>query len=1518
MDLGNRQFLGGAAVYRTLASDRTYSSFGAGYADSLEEEERERKQRELANSAMLDNANTGQKKNPDGSITEDKPNFLDYLNPFGDKGLFGKENVTKVAKSAEQAGEWSREKVDDLLGEKGNDKFDNAKDVARFGLNLLPGMVEGLASSGKNIREAATGERIGVDEDRQLTGEDEELTAKQRAAAGVVGALDTVGLATGGSGKFFKEILKKPLGDAAESALLKEAGKTAGRSLIEGTEEAVQSVAQDIQDDDKLSEDWASNAAKGFALGTAAGGLLDVAGRGIGAAKDANARRKGTNTETDTVTDEGTIDAETTDTQTPEQTPDPRGETVIRQDSAMTERLAAIDTELNAVKEGTDPSVRRLVAEDGTDVTAVAENYDNQVREIETQIRDLQKQAEGVNNTTGKATPKEGVDPSEDTSDVEGRAKAAEQIPKLREKIETLKAEQAEQFEMLGGVSDTVDTKAASEKFKQLQREKNKILDWKVRNNVGESAQSLQQKLNDIQNGVVSDEFVEIREPAMNVVEAVERARDMDPDDVSEVRRASVINEVHREAARQKLDSLWSVERAREFEVQLDENYKLRREEINEMPGPKQEEALMMLDEDYTAQRAENTARVAEDADEFNAAEQALQIADQIDARITDRWNDLQESDPVAFGAVDAEQMTEVESSIDVARTLKKFEENPDSVSPIETESAVLQAIRNADDVEEAGLIIDSDERLADQAATLVADQVSAGKMKGGLVDYGIRTIRDSLRRLENGDKLVNTLDEALLNIDKSDKRMAIRSRNDQWKRAWKGEAATDQSIEYWDKGEPITQMEGESDRAFERRQTATESVKEWLQEKAEEQGLSQDQMIKDYFPHNFQQTFGYDIDTVGEAVARLESGVNKAGNKLTDKQRSMLERKVQGIDIATQERIKQAGIYKVAKNGHLERRNGAEGWSRDIPFVLEMYQRMSNKSAHMQPALDTVKSMTVDLDKKQLNFVEDALNALSGKETRVDEILGQKTTKVMRNTRRASNLALMGLSARTVALQPIAIVNNWRDAPNSRQFIASTLKTIPAAFDPKSTVRTNPLLREFLEAGGMEGSWSGSLKPTKMNKLEKAMLGGIGFIDRANRFAAYDMGKQDYIKGLGKPVDKLTDVEMDAAKSAGVAKAREAQFGVGAMDVPLAQNNEVGKMIFQLQQFNMKQFGKEVSYLYGENGLIDSKTKRFTKKGATNLIKTVAGYSAVYALYTQVQVGEDENSKNPFGFGPEDMLPFGEQISALVELVTTGTIADSVQTPIPPVISALVGRGGQDKGIAGHLYRALMGGDDIDRGEEFASSLKSAVRNFVPGGTQGVRTYEGATALDRGESMNKAGSTRFLVDNSSGWNIMKGLVAGQYATTEGQEWLRNGMNTISKKETVVLPDGSKMPVSEYVRDFVKDPNQKAQWIGFYAAKTNANKQLEKANIKTSSVVKSIRDRLTNGDISRAQASREAAAHNQTLVELYRPFMAGNKNIPKYVITDFMENILIDEKMEPYQERKTSSPLADAWTDENY
>ncbi len=1522
--------------------------------------------------------------------------FLEYLNPVGDYGLFGKHNLNTVANVGEDIQKWGEGVNEDIFGE--NQEGFDAGDPARFVGNLLPGMVSGFLQSGRNAREAVTGKRLTLDEDRRLTGEEEDLSGTQRLAAGAVSILDTAGLAVGGSGKLVKEIFRKPL-DAALKGTIKETTKdkivgTAVRMNTEGIEEALSSIAEDIQDDDQLSEDWLINAAKSYGLGVAAGGVFDVTGSAIRGTKTA-IKTKQQNVKTGTTADvraemsekvkaitenenltqsEKTkaVNALTKEAQATKDVTDftTKADEVIsnaNQDSAkvQSEKLALELEQINikaeenikardeAAKTADMRSVRR-------DLRKLARNEqklsDARVNELQGELNALieeqnSKQAEldAINTTisyfdlddaNGSYFARE-VDNSAET-DAEVEARINEEIKRIDNSI----ADINEYYDVESGVDHPAVQRLMAQKaeletkkqvqmkavnLRDLQKRRADIMDWQVQNNISENIESLTERLDDLRRGVVPDELVTPYSPAKTSSEAVSRIKDVDTRDVTGIQRAYAINEAHRKIANDKLSQLWTQERHTKYMEDLNKKYKAEEEEARQLPGPAMAEATQLMDQEYVRSMEYTRKRLQEDANEVSEVEQAIQVLDDIDQNIVDQYNNVLASDPKAFGRVDPNIVANVEGSLEAARGILKIEEDPASITPLESQETVQSAVRNAETTKQATEIIDGNEALSEASINILKDQVRNGNLNVNFRDNFVFTTRQGLLKLENGDKIVEKLDWAIHESAKSDARMKVVSIRDKWKNAYRNEATSEATIAYLDQGQPLTRLDNESETAFNKRVKASESIARWLDDKwveaetargnevttrpesemydnngryirAEKEGG-----ILDYFPHAFEQAYGADVKTVGEALARLDAGINEKGNKLTVKQREMLQRKVDGVPLATQEAILANRIWKVQKNGHLETRHGAEGWSKDVAFVLQQYHTLSNSSNYMQPAITEIKNMTSDLENQQLRFVQKAVASVTGRDAGANDILGKKVSKVLQTTRRFSNMALMGASLRTIALQPVATINNWRDAPNSMAYIKSTIKSM-VALDPRNIQgNLNPLLQEYLEAGGAEGSWHANLTATKMTKLETALLSGIGKMDQVNRLAAYDMGKQEYIKSLGKKPDQLTPVDLERAKEAGVAQAKESQFALGPLDVPMAQNSEVGKLIFQLQQFNMKQAGKEIGYLYGDKDTSLIKVERdadgnvtsrhLTKKGAETVVKTAIGYYLITMLYTEAMMGDDEDSKNPFGFDWYSLLPFGEQIAGVWEFATTGQIEDTSAMQItPPVISGLFGRGNANRrGVIGHLGSAIVGGEDVDRGVELESAIKEAIRGFVPAGTQGFRTFEGAKAVEQGESMNSSGSTRFLIDNQSGWNVVKGLIGGQYATTEGQAWLEKGMNTIPRSYTIEDPrTGEVVPISEFARSDGVSPETQAQLIGYYSQKVLADGELSKHGLSKSTTVDKLKLQLKAGVITQSEALRQVDEWNNRTAQLYAEYFDGNNNVPAYITNDFLKKVLID------------------------
>lgn len=210
--------------------------------------------------------------------------FMDYLNPLGKKGMFGRESVAENTRNIQKVGEAYSSGVDKILQEKGDGKLNSWKDPIRFVANLPAGMAQAMLESPKDIREALTGERLNLGPDDQFNGDTTQLDGWQRVGAGINAAINTGGLGLGGSLTLLKGIFGKVSKEAAETIAI----KLIKDALIEGGEEAVQSLMTDLQNTGKFDDGSIERMVQSAALGAAGGGVMSGVGVGVNTLRGGN------------------------------------------------------------------------------------------------------------------------------------------------------------------------------------------------------------------------------------------------------------------------------------------------------------------------------------------------------------------------------------------------------------------------------------------------------------------------------------------------------------------------------------------------------------------------------------------------------------------------------------------------------------------------------------------------------------------------------------------------------------------------------------------------------------------------------------------------------------------------------------------------------------------------------------------------------------------------------------------------------------------------------------------------------------------------------------------------------------------------------------------------------------------------------------------------------------------------------------------------------------------------------
>lgn len=218
-----------------------------------------------------------------------KPTFFDYLNPFGEHGLFGakqqqnfKKTVEKpIADNVEKFNKW----IDSSDKQEGF-QWNDPGDYARFAAKIPGGAVQGLAEAPNKIANTITG--IEADENGKV----KQLNGWQRLGKGLDAGISVGGLGFGGSGTLIRSAIgqggKQLAGQAAKQTIAKKALGLGGNILKdaakEGAEEVAQTFAQDLADDGKVNTKLGDYAQSG-ALGALGGGMMSGIGHAVNGVK---------------------------------------------------------------------------------------------------------------------------------------------------------------------------------------------------------------------------------------------------------------------------------------------------------------------------------------------------------------------------------------------------------------------------------------------------------------------------------------------------------------------------------------------------------------------------------------------------------------------------------------------------------------------------------------------------------------------------------------------------------------------------------------------------------------------------------------------------------------------------------------------------------------------------------------------------------------------------------------------------------------------------------------------------------------------------------------------------------------------------------------------------------------------------------------------------------------------------------------------------------------------------------
>lgn len=774
----------------------------------------------------------------------------------------------------------------------------------------------------------------------------------------------------------------------------------------------------------------------------------------------------------------------------------------------------------------------------------------------------------------------------------------------------------------------------------------------------------------------------------------------------------------------QQLNGLMTKDKLDAHHLQMDEAYKLREQEIAEMPAPRQEIEYAKLNEKYQADLDELQEKFDIDAPAVQKMERINEHLTLKEQEIVRQSNLLMESAPDNFRSVDeAEFLAQRNARADNLETAKRFNDNTAIVDDVSTSPRPEKVVD-----------ADPDVRNAYQSQVMTQTDLPSPSIKniGGVREAMLNFTSPSknIKALTGSDEIFSGIIRAESGVNQANKAdIGVIS---QIAKRIQGKEQASQIIDF---------IEGKRSTLSGFDEETAGLVREFFDtKKAGLQELGY-KTLDDYFPHLFNKN--------DPNVKRLFKGKTTA-------------------DISF---------------GNLKKRMEEGGdFNRDIVEVMAAYSRGYNRKTILEPALKPLEDikMQVDASKAVGDWVDTYIENLkgitepSGAEKAfngiVDAALGKAGKATGGNHYRQTLGAQRMISAvATMGLNPGTAIRNMTQVVNTVAGIGAKNATKGAiqATRAFSAGKNSPEWKEMIASGIFDGGISRHFQvdlDSELGRLNKAqnigekganfMMGMIRGTDVSLRAQAYwgakSMGLEEALaKNLkGEAAEKF-------AKDFAIKKVADTQFITSAADIPVKLNGAGVRSLTQLATFSIKQaemladFGiKTIKKSDGSYGI--------NAKQAGNLL--AAGITA--ATFTAAL-------KPVIGFNEKEWIPFYDQVASIVD--PESTAGESLYRS--PLVSLFAGNG---KGKIG-LIDAIKSG----KMDEF---LEDNWSQIVPAGTQIKKTVEGIQTTTSGISKNPNGKVRYLQDMGID-DQLKASLFGQYSTDAGRQWIKDGFPTLTDSE---------------------------------------------------------------------------------------------------------------------------------------
>jgi hypothetical protein len=773
----------------------------------------------------------------------------------------------------------------------------------------------------------------------------------------------------------------------------------------------------------------------------------------------------------------------------------------------------------------------------------------------------------------------------------------------------------------------------------------------------------------------------------------------------------------------QQLSGLMTKDKLNSHHLQMDEAYKLREQEIADMPAPRQEIEYAKLDEKYQADLDELQQKYEIDQPQVEKMTRIQEHLDTKEQEIVRQSNLLMESAPDNFRSVDeAEFMARRNAMASNLDTAKRFNDPEAIVDDVSSSPRPEKVVDAEPDVRQA-----YQSKVMDETKDIV-DVKNIGGVREAMLNF--TSPSKNIKALTGSDEIFSGIIRAESAVNQANK--ADISTISKISSRIKGKEQASQIIDF---------IEGKRSTLSGFDEETAGLVREFFDTK--KAGLNDlgYKTLDDYFPHLFNKN--------DPNVKRLFKGKTTADINFGN----------------LKHRLEEGGDY-----------------NRDIVEVMAAYSRGYNRKTLLEPALKPLEDIKMQTDaskavgdwvdgyienlkgitepsgaEKAFNGIVDAALGKAGKATG-----GNHYRQTLGAQRMISAVATMGLNPGTAIRNMTQVVNTVAGigVKNATRGAIKATRAFAAGAD-------SPEWKEMISSGIFDGGISRHFQvdlDSELGRLNKAqnigekganfMMSMIRGTDVSLRAQAYwgakDMGLEEALaKGLkGAKAEKF-------AKDFAIGKVADTQFITSAADMPVKLNGAGVRSLTQLATFSLKQ-----AEMLAELGVKLVKksdgTYGINAKQAGNLL--AAGTTA--ALFT-------EALKPVIGFNEKEWIPFYDQVASIVN--PESTAGESLYRS--PLVSLFAGNG---KGKIGLLDAVKSGKMD-----EF---LQDNWSQIVPAGTQIKKTVEGIQTTTSGVSKNPQGKVRYLQDMGID-DQLKASLFGQYSTDAGRQWIKDGFPTLTDSE---------------------------------------------------------------------------------------------------------------------------------------